>query len=56
MTTEQKINNLKPNQEVIISQAKGIICHAERTSDGKFIKYVRTFANGSFEVFHKERF
>jgi hypothetical protein len=56
LTTDQKINNLKAGEEIIISSANGITCHAERTGNGKLIKYVRTFADGSFEVYNTVRF
>ena len=55
-TLDSKINNLKPGQELQLSESNGIKCHVERTGNGKLLKYVRTFADGSFEVFNTVRF
>lgn len=50
------VENLKAGEQTEISKGNGITVHAERTGCGKFLKFVRTFENGSFVVFHKVRF
>ena len=50
------ISNLKPTESIIISSCNGIECSVERSGDGVYLRYVRTFQNGSFEVFNKVKF
>lgn len=57
LTLDQKINSLKPGQEIIISQGpqgrKGGYCTAERGSgaNSNKLRFVRHKPNGSWEVF-----
>jgi len=44
-----KINNLKHGESITISFANGITCSVERSKNK--LRFVRTFANGSFEIF-----
>ena len=53
---QELINNLKPGQSIITSTFNNIVCSCERSGDGKTLRFVRTFENGSFEVYHKTRF
>lgn len=55
MTAELKINSLQPGQSVVISKNEIAECSAERSTDGKVIRFVRTFPNGSWNVFHTSR-
>lgn len=55
MTQDQKINSLQPSGRVMISEGNGIKCFAERSGDGKTLRFVRE-SNGGFEVFHKTNF
>lgn len=48
---DAKINNLLKGQSFIISKSNNIVCSVERSGDGKGLRFVRTFENGSFEVF-----
>jgi hypothetical protein len=48
---DAKINNLGAGKSIMISKFNNIICSVERTGDGKTLRFVRTFANGSFEVY-----
>jgi hypothetical protein len=50
------IENLKPGDSIKISECNGIECTAERSGDGKVLRFVRHFQNGSFEVFHQSKF
>jgi cell envelope opacity-associated protein A len=43
--------NLKPGQSIKISESNGVVCTMERSGNGEVIRYVRTFADGSWEVF-----
>ena len=43
--------SIKPGQSVKISESNGIVCTMERSGKGDVIRYVRTFADGSWEVF-----
>ena len=45
-----KINQLEPGYSVIISECNGIQCVAERSGDGKRLRFVRVSDRG-FEVF-----
>jgi hypothetical protein len=42
--------NIKPGQQVKISEHNGRTVHAEMSCKGDVIRYVRTERNGSFEV------
>lgn len=55
MNAKQKINSLKPGQEVRLSGDSSTWVTAERSGDGKTLRYVRHTANGC-EVFRTERF
>ena len=55
-TLDSKIDNLKAGEQMQISSFNGITVHIERTTDGKRLKYVRTFQDGSFTVFNNVRF
>ena len=55
-TLDEKIDNLKKSESIIISSGNGITCSVERSSNGKNVRFVRTFENGSFEVFRTSRF
>jgi hypothetical protein len=55
MTTDSKINSLQPGQAVVISKNEVAECSAERSTDGKTIRFVRTFPNGSWVVFHTSK-
>ena len=46
-----KINNLLAGQSFITSQSNNITCSVERSGDGKKLRFIRTYENGSFEVF-----
>ncbi|MBK8720805.1 MAG: hypothetical protein IPL95_00530 [Saprospiraceae bacterium] len=46
-----KINNLLTGQSFITSQSNNITCSVERSGDGKKLRFIRTYENGSFEVF-----
>lgn len=50
------IESLKPGESTLISKCNRIECYAERSGDGKTLRFVRTFPNGSFEVFRKVNF
>lgn len=52
MTLQQKINKaLNTNQQVIISSFNGVTCHVEKVSKSNKVRFVRTFENGSFEIY-----
>ncbi len=53
---DSKINGLLAGQSFIISTFKNITCSVERTGDGKTLRFVRTFENGSFEVYETTDF
>jgi hypothetical protein len=53
---DAKINNLEAGKSIIISTFNNIVCSVERTGDGKTLRFVRTFANGSFEVYNTVAF
>jgi hypothetical protein len=55
MSTDSKTASLKPGQSIEISRANGIIVTAERSGDGKTLRFVRSSATG-FEVFKTCRF
>lgn len=46
-----KISSLLAGQSLITSKSNSIICSVERSGDGKYLRFVRTFENGSFEVY-----
>ena len=56
MTLEQRLAGLKKNEIIVTSQGNGITCTAERSSDGKVIRFVRTYSDGSWTVYHTSRF
>jgi hypothetical protein len=56
MTLDQRLNGLKKGESIITSQGNGITCTAERSTDGKVIRFVRTFSDGSWTVYHTSRF
>lgn len=51
----RKHMNLKPGQSIKVSEYNGIVVTAERSGKGDVIRYVRTFADGSWEVFKTVR-
>lgn len=51
-----KINSLKSGDSFIISAASNIVCSVERSGDGKTLRFVRTFENGSFVVYQETSF
>jgi len=53
-TTDSKISNLKPGQSVVISSNGTTTVTAERTANGKTIKFVRSTGD-KWEVFHTVR-
>lgn len=53
---DAKINSLKSGGSFIISTDSNIICSVERSGDGKKLRFVRTFENGSFEVYQETSF
>ena len=46
-----KIDAMQPGQSLEISSFNGVTVKAERSGCGKWISFVRFFANGSFETF-----
>lgn len=56
LTLNEKINGLQKGQMLIISQGNGITCHVERSTKNRTLRYVRTYANGSFEVYKTVNF
>lgn len=56
LTLDQKLDRLRNGETLITSKGNGITCTAERSGDGKTLRFVRTQANGSWEVYHKVRF
>lgn len=54
---DQKIDSLKIGGSVLISEGNGIKVTAERSAgDGKKLRFVRTFTDGSFTVFRTTNF
>lgn len=51
-----EINNLLPGQSMIVSSYNKIFCSVERTGDGKTLRFIRTFENGSYEVYRTVAF
>lgn len=45
-----QISSLLPNGSFVLSQSDNLVCSVERSSDGKKLRFVRTFSNGSFVV------
>jgi hypothetical protein len=45
MTTDQKINGLRNGGSVLISESNGIKVFAERSGDGKTLRFVRESGN-----------
>lgn len=50
-TLDSIIDNLKPGFSEEISKGNGIVCSVEKSGDGKKLRFVRTFSDGSFVVF-----
>ncbi len=55
MTLQDKINALKPGQEIRISGNSEAWTTVERSGDGKTLRYVRHTLQG-FDVFKTEKF
>jgi hypothetical protein len=55
-TLDAKINRLKIGGSFIISTTNNIVCSVERSGDGKTLRFVRTFKDGSFNVFQETSF
>lgn len=53
---DAKINSLKSGSSFIISTVSNIVCSVERSGDGKKLRFIRTFENGSFEIFQETSF
>ena len=53
---DQRIDSLERGQSIILSYFNEITCTVERSGNGKILRFVRTFADGSFEVFRKVDF
>ena len=53
---DTKVNNLQNGGSFTISTASNIICSVERSGNGKTLRFVRTFPNGSFEVYQETGF
>ena len=53
---DTKINNLLPGQSIITSQFNNIVCSVERSGSGKQLRFIRTYKNGSFEVYRTSDF
>ena len=51
MTLQDKLDSLKPGQSIVISGNEAAYCSAEVSTDGKKMRFVRTFQNVSWEVF-----
>jgi hypothetical protein len=45
-----QVSSLLPNGSFVLSQSDNLVCSVERSSDGKKLRFVRTFSNGSFVV------
>lgn len=52
---QARIDSLQPGKEILISKRGGITCTAERSPDGKVMRFVRTFPNGNFEVYNSQK-
>ena len=52
---DQKINTMQPGQQIIISECNGIKVIAERTGDGKTLRFIRETQSG-FTVFKTTSF
>jgi hypothetical protein len=46
-----QINNLLAGQSIISSKCNNIVCSIERSGDGKTLRFIRTYENGSFAVY-----
>lgn len=55
-TLDQKIDSLKKGEQIEISSSNSITVSCERSTNGKQLRFVRTFADGSFNVFKKVNF
>ena len=53
---DAKINKLNPGGFFLISKNEYAECIVERSGDGKTLRFVRTFPDGSFEVFKETGF
>ena len=53
---DKKISNLKSGDSFMISKNEIAECSVERSGDGKRLRFVRTFPNGSFVVFQEESY
>lgn len=53
MNTDQKIRNLKPGWAVELSRTNAGFVEAQRSGDGKLVRFVRTIGNTS-TVFRTE--
>jgi len=47
---DSKVAKMRKNDEFILSQSSNIIVTVERSSDGKKLRFVKTYSNGSFIV------
>ena len=54
-TLDQRINDLEPGQEIRISGTDDLWVTAERSGNGKWLRFVRHTLNG-FTVFKTTRF
>lgn len=54
-TLDQRINALKPGQDMRLSGDDAIWVTAERSGDGKWLRFIRHTLNG-FTVFKTSRF
>jgi rRNA maturation protein Rpf1 len=54
-TLDQRINGLEPGQEIRISGTEDLWVTAERSGNGKWLRFVRHTPNG-FMVFKTTRF
>jgi len=55
MSLQDKINSLRPGQEIKISGDSKNFVTVERSGDGKTLRYVRHTPNG-FKMFKTEKF
>jgi hypothetical protein len=53
---DHKINNLKSGDFFVLSSFSDIVCSVERSGDGKTLRFLRTFPDGSFKVFQESSF
>jgi hypothetical protein len=56
LTLDQKINSLKKGEQLQIGKSDKVKTLAERSSDGKELRFIREFNNGSWEIYHRCRF